>query len=71
VAESTRAETELSRGVVRDMRGTWRQGLQVALVALGVPVTRLYLHRLVHILQRRFGDLAGLVASLCHDVVQV
>jgi hypothetical protein len=28
-------------------------------------------HCFVHIMQRRFGDLAGPAAALCHNVVQV
>ncbi len=32
---------------------------------------RLDVHRLVHVVERRFGDLAGSAAALCHDVVQV
>lgn len=38
---------------------------------LNPEVYPLNLHRLVHIMQRRFGDLACPGASLCHDVVQV
>ena len=30
----------------------------------------LYLHRLGYVGERRFGDLAGPAAALCHDVVQ-
>jgi hypothetical protein len=33
--------------------------------------TRLNFHRLVDIMQRRFGDLACLDAAFCHNVVQV
>ncbi len=31
----------------------------------------LNVHRLVHVMERRFGDLAGPTAALCYDVVQV
>lgn len=29
------------------------------------------MHRLVHVVEGRLGDLAGATAALCHDVIQV